>query len=371
MRMRIVFIHRTDFDYTVETPYAHALGGTEAGLSYLSVELAKLGHSVVLAANPSQPGRYLGVDCLNCKAALNKDLFDSADIVVVANEAFGRHLRELGVAKPLVLWAGHDVDQPAMKAIETSRERRAWTGFAFVSEWQLERFVDTFWVPRERARVMRNAIAPAFALRPPATPWFERGVPPILAYTSAPYRGLDVLLAAFPSIRKAIPGASLRIFSGLTSAHREIEDKQYAALYRLCITTDGVEYCGLLSQPALADALAETAALTYPSTFPETSCIAAMEAMAVGVMVLTTHLGALPETLAGFGCTIAPRKDPSDFARAYAAMVVAELVDIRRNPAEAAARRMQQIAFARCNYDWPARALEWQNWLLDMIDRQT
>ena len=370
MRMRIVFIHRTVLDYTVETPYGHALGGTEAGLCYLCVELAKLGHSVVLAANPSQPDRYLGVDCLNCKTALTKDLLDGADVVVVANEALGRHLRELGVAKPLVLWVGHDVDQPAMKALETSRERKAWTGFAFVSQWQLERFSHTFWVPRARARVMRNAIAPAFALRHVAASWFELGDPPILAYTSAPYRGLDVLLSAFPSIRTAIPGSRLRVFSGLATTRGGPEDKRYDTLHRLCETTEGVEYFGPLSQPALADALAETAALTYPSTFPETSCIAAMEAMAGGAMVLTTHLGALPETLAGFGRTTAPREDSSEFAREFAAMVVAELVDIRRNPGDAAVRRMEQIAFARCNYEWSARALEWQDWLIDMIDQQ-
>jgi glycosyltransferase involved in cell wall biosynthesis len=370
MRMRIVFIHRTVLDYTVETPYRRALGGTEAGLCYLSTELAKLGHSVVLAANPSEPGRYLGVECLNCKTALTKELFDGADAVVVANEAFGRNLRELGVTKPLVLWAGHDVDQPAMKALESSRERRAWTGYAFVSQWQLDKFVDAFWLQRKRARVLRNAIAPAFGMRFPAVPWFARGDPPVLVYTSAPYRGLDVLLAAFPSIRAAIPGTGLRIFSGLSTARGGPEDQQYDQLYRLCLTTRGVEYVGTLSQPALADALADAAALAYPSSFPETSCIAAMEAMAMGAIVLTTHLGALPETLAGFGRMVTPQENRAELAREFAAMVVDTLDDIQRNPDQAFARRAAQTAFVRRNYDWQARALEWQNWLSDMIDKE-
>jgi Glycosyl transferases group 1 len=369
--VRIVFIHRTVVDYTVETPYRQAVGGTEAGLSYLSVELAKLGHSVVLLANTSQPGRYLGVECLNHKTALTKDFLNGADAVVVANEAFGRNLREMGVTRPLVLWAHHADDQPSMETLEFTRERKAWTGFAFVSQWQLEQYAQVFWLPRERARVMRNAIAPAFAGIPPAEPWFRRGAAPILVYTSAPYRGLDVLLAALPAIRAAIPGVRVRVFAGLSRTRGGPADNQYADLHRLCLATEGVDYVGPVSQPALAEALAEAAALAYPSTYTETSCIAAIEAMAMGAMVLTTHLGALPETLAGFGRMVEASENPAVLAPQFAAMAVDALDDILRNPDQAAARRAAQIAFIHQNYAWPARALEWQSWMFDMIVAQS
>ena len=54
--MRIAFVHRTINDYTVETPYKRGIGGTESALCYLSVELAKRGHSVSLLTNTSTPG---------------------------------------------------------------------------------------------------------------------------------------------------------------------------------------------------------------------------------------------------------------------------------------------------------------------------
>ena len=81
--MRIIFVHRTIVDYTVETPYLRAVGGTEAAISYLAAELASLGHSVVHLANTSAPGTYLGVQCANHHAALGKELLNGADVVVV------------------------------------------------------------------------------------------------------------------------------------------------------------------------------------------------------------------------------------------------------------------------------------------------
>ena len=59
-----------------------------------------------------------------------------------------------------------------------AEERDGWSGFAFVSEWQQERYIEQFHIPREKARVLRNAISPAFAETPLAPAWFEREEPP-------------------------------------------------------------------------------------------------------------------------------------------------------------------------------------------------
>ena len=368
--MRIIFVHRTVIDYTVETPYQRAIGGTEAGIAYLAAELARMGHAIVLLANPSVPGHYRGVECLNHKAALTGDFLNGGDAVVVVNEACGRSLREMGVKRPMVLWTGHMDDQPSIEALEFSRERKAWSAFAFVSQWQCQQYCDTYWLAREKTKIMRNAMSPALAQREPGQAWFHGGGPPVLVYTSAPYRGLDVLLAAFPAIRSAIPGCVLRVYSGLSVTRGGPEDNQYKELHRQCLATEGVEYIGPVSQPALAEALSGAAALAYPSTYPETSCIAAIEAMAAGADVFTTALGALPETLAGFGHMILPRSDPHQAAQEFANMAIRALSDTKSNPDVAAARRDARLAFVRKTYSWPARALEWQSWLFELILNQ-
>ena len=366
--MRIVFVHRTINDYTVETPYLRGIGGTESALCYLSVELAQRGHAVSLLTNASNPGRYRNVECLNYKTSLTPDLINAADVVVVSNEACGRQLRdEFRAKKPLVMWNQHADDQPAIEALEYTRERKAWTSIAFVSEWQREQFCNVYWIDREKTRVMRNAISPAFAATTPAPPWFKAGEAPVLVYTSAPYRGLNVLLDAVPVIRSAISDMRLRVFSGSRTQLAAAENDAYAELYRRCASTEGVDYVGTVPQGELAAELSRAAALAYPSTFPETSCIAAMEAMSAGASILTTRSGAMPETTAGFGLMIEPHEDEPRLAREFAQMTIDALAEARREPDCADARRTEQIEFARKNYSWPARALEWEAYLSDIV----
>jgi glycosyltransferase involved in cell wall biosynthesis len=366
--VRIVFYDRTPVDYTAETPLQRALGGSESALCYLSIELARLGHSVALITNTSAPGNYLGVECSNHRDAGTNAILAGADVIVNSNEALGRFLRDnLRVTKPLVLWIQHAHDQPAIKGLESSRERRMWNGYAFVSRWQLDEFADRFWVPPEKSRVMRNAVAPAFANLDPPQPWFMRGDAPLLFYTSTPYRGLDILLNAIPTIRAAVSDVRLRVFSGFAASYgTKLEDDPYRALYERCRSTEGVDYVGPLAQPDLLNELSRAAALAYPSIFAETSCIAVLEAMAAGALILTTRLGALEETTAGFARLITVSRDPVQLANAFAALTIDALQETKRNPEAALAHRESQIAYIKKNYTWPVRALEWQAWLTEL-----
>ena len=368
--MKISFVHRSYVDYNVETPYTRPIGGTESAICYLAPELVKLGHEVRLLTNTSQPGNYRGVECLNYKTSLTANVLNAADIVVVSNESCARELREKFQAKkPLVLWVQHADDQDAIEGLQFTRERKAWNGMAYVSQWQFDQFFDYFWVPREKGRVMRNAISPTFVDIKPAPPWFVTGAPPVLVYTSMPYRGLDVLLDAFPTIRNAVPGTRLKVFSSMARVQVSAELDEYAELYRRCTTTDGVDYIGPIGQTALAGELAGCAALAYPSTYPETSCIAAMEALAAGAAVLATQTGALPETTAGFGRLIEYFGDKAKLARDFSGLVIGVLDEARRDPTEAARKREAQIAHIKKNNVWPVRAVEWSSWLKDVASR--
>ena len=74
----------------------------------------------------------------------------------------------------------------------------------------------------------------------------------------------------------------------------EEDERQSGDLYRLA-NQPGVTLLGPLPEPELAKVLAESRVLAYPNTFAETFCIAALEAQAAGLPIVTTKLAGLRE----------------------------------------------------------------------------
>jgi glycosyltransferase involved in cell wall biosynthesis len=146
-------------------------------------------------------------------------------------------------------------------------------------------------------------------------------------------------------------------------------DDDFRVLYDLARALPGVEYLGSLPQTALAPALAEADVLAYPNTFAETSCISVMEAMAAGCLVVTSKLGALPETAAGFGILMDALTDAVSMAREFTKVLVGVIRMARERPDQFEEGLQRQQAYARSTYSWPVRAREWEQALEQMCRR--
>jgi glycosyltransferase involved in cell wall biosynthesis len=259
-----------------------------------------------------------------------------------------------------LIWTGHAYNQPSMAPLAQAAQRDPWDGFVMVSNWQARTYAEVFGISPAKLTVLRNAVSPAFEnLLPmegpaPARPW-----PPVLAYTSTPFRGLDRLLEAFPLIRRAVPGTRLKVFSDMSVYFVDSGQDQFQGLYQRCRDLEGVEYVGALDQPRLAQELKEVSYLSYPNTFAETSCIAVMEALAAGCRVVTSELGALPETLEGLGRLVPASLDPHTHVRQFAAALVEE---IAAGPLPAQ-RLHAQVERINCSGTWQARARQWEEFL--------
>lgn len=368
--MRIAFLDTIFYDYVIETVYQKPLGGSISALCYLAEELAKQGQEVFLLNRTTTPGLSRGVTCLPF-ATLTPELRYSLDALVICNMA-GQAMPIRQVLNPktrLILWSGHAHDQPSIQDLQNPEEQQTYDGIALVSEWQREQYHRHFGIGMSHMQVLRNAIAPAFCDRFAGDRPIlaAKSQPPILIYTSTPFRGLNLLLNLFPAIRQAVPGTTLRIFSSMQVYN--MSDVAYEPLYHQCQETEGIEYIGSIPQPALARELQSATAFTYPNTFAETSCIAVMEAMASGCQIITSALGALPETTAGFAHLVPFAGDWNRYPQQFLETTIALLTNsLQPHHSCLEDHLRQQINFVNQRYTWATRAQEWVEWL-ETIER--
>ena len=143
----------------------------------------------------------------------------------------------------------------------------------------------------------------------------------------------------------------------------EADAARYGSLYQLCRDTPGINYVGSLPQPELAEQMREVALLAYPNHFPETSCIAVMEAMASGCRIVTSHLGALPETTAGFARLIPTDDDWLSYADRFTRATIEALEEFERNPVSVNESLSRQVEYVNAECTWASRAAAWESWL--------
>ncbi|WP_293125189.1 glycosyltransferase family 4 protein [Microcoleus sp. bin38.metabat.b11b12b14.051] len=310
--MKIGFLDTYTWDYNIETPYREPLGGTQSAICYLAEALVAQGNEVFLLNNTSEPGMWRGVDCrLRVGDNANLELLRSLDFLVIVNMVC-KVLEVkplLGQQTKLILWIHNEPGFIFLENFKNKREINAVDAFVFVSDWQRQQFYARFGIDLNRSCVLRNAIAPGFANIFPDNISIrsQKAQPPIIAYTSTRFRGLDILLKVFPQIRQAVPGTRLKVFSSMKVHQIEDNDNQLflGELYEQCQAIAGIEYIGSVPQPELVRQLRSVAVLAYPNTYLETSSIAVMEAMASGCRIVTSELAALPETTAGFARLVA------------------------------------------------------------------
>jgi tetratricopeptide (TPR) repeat protein/glycosyltransferase involved in cell wall biosynthesis len=350
--------------FRTQTPYEQPLGGSESALCFLAEALAARGQDVFLLTASGETGPSRGVACFPLSPAALRQLPD-LDVLVVQNLAGqGQALREaLGRGPRLLYWTGHGVEQPAVQALRDPAERAAYDGFVFVSDWQRRRYHSVFGLEPARTVVLRNGISPTFEnlFAPGESIRAAKAQPPVLAYTSTPDRGLDLLLEAFPRLRAAVPGTTLEVYSGLgLYGFAQAEDQaRFGALYERCRATAGVDYVGPVPQPELARRLRRAALLAYPNTVPETSCIAVLEALAAGCVVVTSAWGALPETGAGFARLVPVAGGQA----AYLDRFVAEVLAALNTPDEQQQQLQRQVAHVGREGTWAGLARLWLEWL--------
>ena len=362
--MRILFFFPSAIRFDVTTPESAPLGGGESCIAYLATELAKA-HDVALLANTLdavtvRAVRHYKFTEASATQLLSTNQFDV--IVAVSAPVAAPVLRKMSPASRLILWDHHAPDQPDIQPLARPEVLRALDLVVYLSAWQ-QAATERHLKVRPPSRVVGNGVTPSFENMFTDVNDLKSAKQWRAAYTSAPFRGLDMLVDVYRSLESP---PTLDVYSSM-QVYRG-DDTPFHALYADAQSNPAIRYHGSVPQTELASAMRGVSFFCYPCTFPETFCIAALEALAAGAWVVSTDIGALASTCMGFG-TLMPRsaKSRDEFVARYRSLYSNVLRDFKASRDSWAQRMIAQSHAVNRSATWRHRAADWDRLLNEAI----
>ena len=141
---------------------------------------------------------------------------------------------------------------------------------------------------------------------------------------------------------------------------KELNDKGYVDLYEKAKSLKNVNYKGFLHHDELVKVLHTYDAFVYPNHWEETSCIAAIEAMACGLLGVVTNYGALYETCADFPIYVPYLSDKKQLTDQFA-YAIESLPEIVKNVEDEKIKF--QMKYYKQFYHWDVIKQYWERFL--------
>lgn len=265
------------------------------------------------------------------------------------------YINDADFSKTTIYWNQLSYDQDAVQFLKDPEYIDKIDWFVFVSYWQAEMYRKVFRIPGYKTHVIQNGCI-GVDKRKPGPRKVVR-----LCYTSTPWRGLEVLLKAWEILQPT--DCELHVFSSCKIYGTDFarHDSEYQHLYDKCNDLPGVVYRGSIPNEELRAELPTFDILAYPCTFEETSCIAVIEALSAGLRVVTSSLGALPETTNSWARLYPYMEDSNLHADRFAKILAAEIELSKRGKYVDLLEK--QTDFFWNNYSWNKVELLWKDFL--------
>lgn len=341
--------------FSGDTLSTQALGGSETALIQAARALADLGNEVTVFNHCPTPGLFDGVQYLPRTEFIARTRHRMVDVLIVS-----RFFGVFAVPVPAafkVLWNHDTLDSPRDLRTVLPNIDLLFTLSQFHRDHYLTRIpqaMDRIFVTRNGIDLDRLDRATRGAVRDPRK----------VLYASRPERGLQPLLESiWPRLVSRRPDLRLYL-CGYEVARSDLAPglfEHYQHLERLIDASPNVVRLGSLPKNEYYRHLAEAVAMLYPCTFPEISCIAAIEAQACGTPILTTDAFALAETVPTKEFRVVGRPGTDVYDRAY----VERALRILGEPEEALRRAEPARTLMRNRYTWRSIVSEW-NRLFDL-----
>jgi UDP-glucose:(glucosyl)LPS alpha-1,2-glucosyltransferase len=286
---------------------------------------------------------------------LPKELAEPFQVIV-------SRVREFRPGKKPILWCQDLANDPESEHFGRLESRLRFKKIVFVSHIQFNSFHQAWRVPHSESVVLRNAVEPIADTLPDKPTDRIR-----LVYHTTPHRGLEILIPVFVSLAAQNPRLHLDVYSSFGVHGWSQRDARYEPLFNICREHPQITYHGGAPNDVIREALKQAHIFAYPSIWRETSCIASIEAMSAGCLVVCPDLAALSETVSDY-CGVMYRwsEVPREHAMVFGAALRSAIDMIETNNATELVTRAQH----RVNllFNWDRRIHEWARMLERILD---
>ncbi|HOO47233.1 MAG TPA: methyltransferase domain-containing protein, partial [Deltaproteobacteria bacterium] len=312
-----IAIHTAGMPFNGATiPTGQSLGGSESASYYMAKELVKLGHHVTVFTNhqhKNADGAVVGqwwdgvlYEWLGTASEQYPlgDRFHAVmqapfDVVIIQRHpmAFQHKFNS-----KINIWWLHDLALHVTGGLVQQHLLNIDRIFT-VSKWHKDQVSKVYGIPEDTIINTTNGVDYEMF---EGLDGYERE-PRSLFYMARPERGLENLVGTDSPIMEQLKDCHLYV-CGYNNTMPNMKD-YYEYLWRRCDELPNVTNLGHLGKRELYEAMAKAQLYVYPTTFEDTSCIAALEANAAGLPVIGSDWSAVPETMTDAGCVLLPLKD--------------------------------------------------------------
>ena len=275
-------------------------------------------------------------------------------------EVIHSRVREVDPDKKTI-YVLHDTwRDPESQHLKREEEKSRFDKIVFVSNQQFQTFNYGLGVKYSESIIMKNAIDP-IELPPCGKPKDKVN----LIYHTTPHRGLELLVPAFEYLAEKYDNIHLDVYSSFKIYGWDHRDKPFEPLFDRIKQHPQMTYHGYQPNDVVREALKRAHIFAYPNIWPETSCIAALEAMSAGCEVVCPNHEALPETTAGFALDYQYNENKEHHLNDFVYVLEHSINNIDSEYTQAKLRTAKTIIDTQ--YNWEHRKLEWQHFFESLV----
>ena len=272
-------------------------------------------------------------------------------------------VRELSKTKKKIYWV-HDLAQDPEMAHLKDGGWEKFDAIVCVSHWQRQQIQNFLGVPASKLTVLQNAIDP---IEVDSKPDPKDGIN--IIYHTTPHRGLELLVPVMDWVEQMLPDVNwhLDVYSSFEIYGWKERDKEYEGLFEKIKKHPKMTYHGFKPNEEVKEALKKAHIFALPSIWPETSCIALIEAMSAGCICVHSSLAALPETSSNWTLQYDFTEDMNEHASRHALTLADALRLVDEDNMKD--RLSMQKAYTDGFYDWQSRAKQWEVFLTSLLQK--